>query len=83
MFSLIARALKLDGVHKSYEGAIELHLPGYFGNAMFRIILHCYVLGPTRHYEWTGVSLHEALASANKDVTEWEDEVQAVESDAS
>lgn len=75
----IRRALEEDSCCKSYEGTFELLVgyPDYFDGEhadkpdFFKITLHCYVLGPSRHYEWTGKSFKEALDSAEKEIETW------------
>ena len=37
----------------------------------YLIRLHCYVLGPGRHYEWKGRTLKNALDKAEKDINQW------------
>lgn len=78
-FEGIKRALE-DGGGKSYEGRFEIHFPDYFDGAAFSLIhdnvpwairLHCYVLGPSRHYEWTGKTFMECIEAAVRDVTAW------------
>lgn len=73
----------MDEVHKSYEGTFELlfSYPNYFDelNAekeiddpdYVKIILHCYVLGPHRHYEWSGETIKEAVDKAKADIESW------------
>lgn len=65
---------------KSYEGTFEWTVcyPNYFGDetgdsgaCFFVLVLHCYVLGPGRHYEWTGKTMDEALKKAEKDICRW------------
>lgn len=75
----IRRALAEDSCCKSYEGTFELLVsyPDYFDGEhtdkpdFFKIVLHCYVLGHSRHYEWTGKSFKEALDSAEKEIETW------------
>lgn len=80
----IAKALEDDCGHKSYEGQWELLVsyPDYFqdetGSAlpdMYQITLHCYVLGPGRHYDWRGESWQEALEKCKRDIDTWASEV--------
>ena len=75
IFLGIDLALKQDGHHKSYEGALSIQFPNFFqdddGTGQVQINLSCYVLGPSRHYEWKGKTLGEACEKANKDVSEW------------
>lgn len=76
----LAALLKEDPHHKSYEGSWELTFcfndvfrdpegdaPPYF----FLIKLHCYLMGPSRHYEWGGTSWEEALLRCRHDVEMW------------
>ena len=77
VFFAIQKELQMDGHHKSYEGTFEITTcyPNYFDNAnepdFYTITLHCYVLGPKRHYEWVGKTLDEALDNAEREITEW------------
>lgn len=65
---------------KSYEGTFEWNVcyPNYFedetgdsGVCSFVLTLHCYVLGPARHYNWSGKTMDEVLDKAEKDIYEW------------
>ena len=65
---------------KSYEGSFEWAVcyPNYFedetgdmGATHFVLTLHCYVLGPARHYDWHGKTMNEALDKAEKDIHNW------------
>lgn len=69
-----------DNACKSYEGVFELEVgyPKYFddedaskGPEFYMIKLHCYVIGPNRHYEWSGKTFAEALRKCKKDVLSW------------
>lgn len=82
----IKNALAIDCSCKSYEGFMELviEFPDYFemdGSEedtpnWYVIRLHCYVLGPARHYEWRGRTLDEALDAAEKEISMWIAEVE-------
>lgn len=82
----VKKALAIDCSCKSYEGFMELviEFPDYFEmdrseeNAPNRYIikLHCYVLGPARHYEWRGRTLDEALDAAEKEISMLIEEVR-------
>lgn len=37
----------------------------------YTIRLHCYLLGPHRHYEWTENTLLEAVNRAKQDIDKW------------
>ena len=72
--------LKDDFGHKSYEGTWELLVsyPSYFEDensiaspVFYRVTLHCYVLGPGRHYDWEGKSFLEALNKCKRDIDDW------------
>ena len=76
----IEEYLKDDCGHKSYEGTWELTVcyPSYFDDETFQagpevyvVVLHCYVLGPGRHYDWHGKSWLEALEKAEADISSW------------
>jgi len=85
LFDAIAKELQIDGHHKSYEGRLYIRFPHYFeencyadwqyDNPDYRgiwgIHLDCYVLGPTRHYEWSGRTFCEALESAENEMQQW------------
>lgn len=79
----IAKALKEDGYCKSYEGAFEVTtcFPNYFddetatsGAEFYAITLHCYVIGPSRHYEWNGKTFAQALDKAELEIESWLEE---------
>ena len=78
-FEGIKKALAIDSHCKSYEGAFEVLClyTDYFEDSQaiakpeVVIRLHCYVLGPSRHYEWKGKTFAEALAKADYDITYW------------
>ena len=76
----IEEYLKDDCGHKSYEGTWELLVsyPSYFEDETatakpdyYRITLHCYVIGPSRHYDWSGKSWDECLNKCELDIDEW------------
>lgn len=76
LFDAIRRSLEIDGHCKSYEGAFRVALPNYFaslegGRAQWVIELDCYVIGPSRHYEWAGETFMDAVISVERDVDEW------------
>lgn len=81
VMAAIKKALEIDPGCKSYEGAMELLIeyPNYFElneseedtPNWYEIRLHCYVLGPARHYEWIGRTLNEALDKAEKEISMW------------
>ena len=76
----IARELEEDPYCKSYEGAFEWTTcyPNYFddpdGKAApesYVLTLHCYILGPSRHYDWIGRTRSEVLDKAEKEIMSW------------
>lgn len=84
-FAGIRKALEAnDGYGKSYEGAFEItqEYPNFYDDSdasekpIVRIKLHCYILGPARHYEWVGKSFRDAINKASKDIDEWTKEVE-------
>ncbi len=74
LFAEIRKALDRSSHHKSYEGALEVLMPGFFGGDEWTLELHCYVLGPWRHYEWHGPTLGQCVAEANADLDSWTEE---------
>lgn len=69
-----------DGACKSYEGTWEvlISFPDYFSDNtassppdFTEIRLHCYVLGPHRHYEWKGDTFFDALLKAEAEIDSW------------
>lgn len=66
---------------KSYEGTWELLVsyPNYFNDTTataspcrYQIILHCYALGPNRHYyNWVGSTWLEALEKCKISIEDW------------
>lgn len=80
VMAAIGRQLECDADCKSYEGVFEwlAGYPCYFedetGTAkpdFYQLTLHCYVLGPSRHYEWTGATPDEVLDQAERDIHQW------------
>src|SRR5690606_36794614 len=70
-------ASAVHGHHKSYEGRMIVHFPDAFTGPEedgYGIELHCYVLGPSRGYEWKGKTLYEAAHAALEDVRRWVDQ---------
>lgn len=78
LFSCIQRALEEDDYSKSYEGTFELIMPSYFEESYdhpeddaWILRLHCYVIGPNRHYEWQGRTMTEVVAKAKESIDQW------------
>ena len=76
----IEQCLEYDGHCKSYEGTFEWTTcyPNYFedpeGTAapnLYVLELHCYLLGPTRHYRWDGKTREEVLDKAEQEIKSW------------
>lgn len=81
LFEAIRKALEIDGHCKSYEGAFQISLPNFFEERdgetnCYVLSLDCYVVGPSRHYEWRGSSLSEAISKAEGDINGWIDEAK-------
>ena len=81
---MIRRALEIDNMCKSYEGTWEITTSyrDYFEDETgtlppnyVAITLHCYVLGPSRHYTWEGKSFAEALSKCEYDISCWKEEL--------
>lgn len=80
VMAAIKRELEQDSCCKSYEGTFEWTVcyPDYFedesGDAKpnyYVLTLHCYVLGPSRHYEWRGRTKAKVLDDAEQDIESW------------
>ena len=70
LFDAIAIELKADdGYCKSYEGSLEwiIEYPNYFEDCLaireplYTLKLHCYVVGPARHYDFPGKTIKVVL----------------------
>ena len=81
LFRMIRQELERDDHCKSYEGCLEVmtEYPNYFedneaemGPSYVKITLHCYVLGPHRHYDFEGKTMGEALDKLEETITGWE-----------
>lgn len=76
VFAGIDVALAVDGHHKSYEGAlgVEALWPSRFEPdhvESYAVHLHCYVLGPSRHYDWIGPDPDAVIDEATAAVRQW------------
>lgn len=82
LFSKIREAFEKEGaIGKSTEGAFEVvHcFPDYYeeeyktpySGECWIIRLYCYVVGPSRHYEWSGRNLLDAVKKAEKEIYGW------------
>lgn len=83
----IAKALKRDGYHKRFEGAITYTVtmpPVVDWSAMpdplnrqsatateHVLELYCYVIGPARQYKWAGATADEVFSKATADFKQW------------
>ena len=64
---------------KSYEGAWEVSAEfpstddggANAGACYWKIVLHCYLIGPSRHYSWNGKTFEEALDKCEMDIKMW------------
>lgn len=83
LFSKIREAFEEGAIGKSIEGAFEVvHcFPDYYeeeyktpySGECWIIRLYCYVVGPSRHYEWKGRTLLDAVKKAEKEIYGWFD----------
>ena len=80
VMAAIAKELAIDPYCKSYEGTFEWTTcyPNYFDDEngeeapnFYVLTLHCYVLGPARHYRWEGRTREEVLYRAERDIESW------------
>lgn len=76
----IRELLEEDDYCKSYEGTWEVlaSYPNYFEDKAataapnwYQITLHCYLIGPSRHYDWDGKTFLEALRKCKADIDIW------------
>lgn len=74
---------------KYYEGEWEIRFdyPGWDEDSegvaqpeWCVIVLHCYLIGPSRHYEWRG-TLQDAITRCKKETEQWCKEVYENECD--
>jgi len=71
---------------KVYEGTFEIIFPSYWhdrnvktfslirsdqNSNVWGLKLHCYLLGPARHYQWFDSNLSCAIDKAKKDIEAW------------
>lgn len=65
---------------KSYEGTFEWTVcyPDYWqdpeakqGPDCYVLTLHCYLIGPARHYYWRGKTKAEVLDKAEREIKSW------------
>ena len=81
LFDEIRKRLEEDGLCKRYEGCFEVTVvyPNYFeeksgeNEPYYVVTLDCYVVGPSRHYNWQGKTLLEAVQTAERDIRKWID----------
>lgn len=76
IFADIKKELEEDGHCKSYEGALTIsqEFPCYFDqdkDPYYVIELHCYVIGPSRHYKFNGKTLNECIDKLENSWNEW------------
>lgn len=80
LFDAIAVILSRDGHSKSYEGTFRIQFPGYYevravtedaSDEPWSLSLDCYLIGPSRHYEWWGATFAEVLSKAETDIRAW------------
>lgn len=74
LFEAIRLVLLEDSHCKSYEGRLTMSWPCYFDGPEdqgYEIHLSCYVIGPSRGYDWYGNSFSEALTKAEVDIRNW------------
>ena len=82
LFAYIDEMVRRGDSGKVYEGTFEIIFPSYFHDRNVRtfslihgdqnsrawgIKLHCYLIGPARHYDWMAESLSLALDAAERD----------------
>lgn len=73
--SLMISALRADAefwgdAGKGHDGSFSLVMPGAW-QSEWGVKLDCYAIGPSRHYDWWGATLLEAVTRAERDVQGW------------
>jgi len=76
VFTAIKKQLEIDSHCKSYEGRIVVskQYGDYFEQDKepeYCLHLSCYVLGPTRGYDYYGKTIDECLDKAEADLIKW------------
>lgn len=80
VFNAIQAAVNQDVCCKNCEGTFEwtAQYPDYFEDTeasavpnYYILRLYCYILGPHRHYEWSGTTPDECLDKAEKEISDW------------
>lgn len=80
LFDAIAVVLSRGGGGKSYEGDFRIQFPGYRherdvpewgAGEPWGIFLDCYLIGPSRHYDWWGETFTDVLLKAETDIRAW------------
>jgi len=79
ILSFIDKKYKAGEGIKMYEGRMNVSFefpiytddPQGTANPEVNIHLDCYVIGPARHYDWSGETFEIALNKAEKDIKEW------------
>lgn len=76
LHSAINSVIETGEPGKSYEGemAVTVQFPGVYDDRdepEVRIHADVYLVGPHRHYDWTGRTFSEALDRAEKEIRGW------------
>lgn len=80
----VRRAIEYDNYYKSAEGAVKITLPSIFEakpgpgqSPDVTMEVYCYVLGPARHYTYTGATIEQCVLEASDDLDRWLEELEA------
>lgn len=73
LLAAIPAAIEEAGGHcKSYEGTFTVVMPNAFEHERRWVVaLDCYIIGPSRHYDWHGETLADAVTQAETAVRGW------------
>lgn len=76
LHNALNRAIEMGEPGKSWEGemAVTVFFPGVYDEwdePVVRIHADVYLIGPNRHYDWTGDTFSEALDRAESDIRGW------------
>lgn len=81
LFDKIREAFADGAIGKSTEGLFEVchsladyyeeEYKGGYSGELWIVKLYCYVVGPSRHYEWKGRTLEDAVKKAENEIYGW------------
>lgn len=70
LFKEIKKRFEQGDGGKSYEGSFSFHYPSVFGDD-YSLELGCYIVGPSRHYTWSGNNFEQCIDKADTEIRSW------------